>query len=183
MTVPDVVRADLDLIVHGERDAKSEAYVRLMQATDGPVSWAYEVWGDLVVMLGHKDNHTRTIAAQLLCNLAASDPEKRMARDIDKVMDVTHDDKFVTARHTILALWKIGLNPTLRPLLLDRVSRRYDIAAAEKNTTLVRYDLLIGLKRLYDDTRDEAVRALALELIPREPDAKYVKKYRTVWRA
>ena len=52
----------------------------------------------------------------------------------------------------------------------------------EKNCTLIRYDTVVVLKRLFDATGDGAARELALVLIETEPDAKYRKKYAGVWR-
>ena len=52
----------------------------------------------------------------------------------------------------------------------------------EKNCTLIRYDTVVVLKRLFDATFDGAARELALALIETEPDAKYRKKYAGVWR-
>jgi uncharacterized protein YciI len=55
------------------------------------------------------DNHRRAIAAQLLCNLAKNDPEGRMLGDFSALMEVTKDNRFVTARHCLQSLWKIGM--------------------------------------------------------------------------
>jgi hypothetical protein len=77
-------------------------------ATEQPVTWAYDVWDELLQALQHKDNHRRAIAAQLLCNLAKIDPEKRMLRDFAALFAVTKDERFVTARHCLQSLWKVG---------------------------------------------------------------------------
>ena len=73
----------------------------LDQATK-PVPWAYEVWDVLRQGLTDPDNHKRAIASRLLCYLALSDPKKRILKDLDALMAVTHDPRFVTARHTVL---------------------------------------------------------------------------------
>lgn len=152
-------------------------------AAEQPVGWAYEVWDDLVAALGHRDAHHRAIASQLLCALAKSDPEQRMLRDFDTIFAVTRDAKFVTARHTLLALWQVAAaGPAQRELVIGRLAGRFADSAAEKNCTLIRYDIIQGLRRLYDAVGDPAARATALELIATETDEKYRKKYLTLWR-
>lgn len=161
-----------------------EALNAMLAATEQPVDWTYEVWDELVARLRHKDNHQRAIAAQLLCNLARSDPERRILRDFDALLAVTTDAKFVTARHSLQALWKIGaVSPEHRRLVVERLTERFREAAAEKNGTLVRYDIVEGLRKLYSVTRDEQLREAALALIASEGDSKYQKKYASLWRA
>ncbi len=48
--------------------------------------------------------------------------------------------------------------------------------------SLIRYDIIQGLRRLHEETGDEQVKAKALDLIQTERDPKYRKKYATVWR-
>lgn len=55
------------------------------------MGWAYDVWDALLRNLAHEDNHDRAIAAQVLCNLAKSDPESRMLRDFGDLFAVTRD--------------------------------------------------------------------------------------------
>ena len=64
--------------------------------------WAYDVWDVLRQGLTDPENHKRAIASRLLCHLALSDPKKRILKDLDALMAVTHDPRFVTARHTVL---------------------------------------------------------------------------------
>lgn len=82
-----------------DREAQNAAFAHILKATDRPVDWAYEIWDDLLANLTHKDNHNRAIAAQILCSLAESDPKNRMLRDFDRLLAVTKDERFVTARH------------------------------------------------------------------------------------
>lgn len=166
-----------------DRAAQNTAYKAAMAATETPVGWAYSVWAEVVANLGHRDNHNRAIAAQLLANLARSDPEQRILADIDALVVVTRDERFVTARHALQSMWKIGLaGDAQRARLLQAMERRFMDAAADKNTTLIRFDIVEGLRRLYDATAADDVRVLALDLIGREEDQKYRKKYAATWR-
>jgi hypothetical protein len=180
----EAIKAHLANIHSGDRAVQGQAFRSLMEATDGPVDWAYEVWDDLLGHLRHRDNHLRAIAAQVLCNLAKSDPEGRMLEDFAALLAVTRDDRFVTARHCLLSLWKVGAaGPRQKTMLVDGLAGRFADCAAEKNGTLIRYDIIQGLRNLYDLENDEAIREKALGLIETEEDLKYRKKYASLWRA
>jgi hypothetical protein len=125
----------------------------------------------------------RSISAQLLCNLAKSDPRNRMLKDFRRLLAGTKDPQFVTARHTLQALWPIGLvGKKQQAKVVTGLSDRFRECGAEKNGTLIRYDILQGLRRLYDAVKDEAIRKRALALIATEEDLKYRRKYATLWR-
>lgn len=176
-------RAAFEELRTGNREAQSRAYYTLMDATAAPVSWAYEIWDELVAMLRHKDNHLRAVAAQLLCNLAQSDPDQRMMTDFPALLAVTRDDRFVTARHCLQAIWKVGtVGLPQQQMVMAGLEARFRECITEKNGTLIRYDIIQDLKNLYDATQDETIRAVALALIDSEDDPKYSKKYASVWR-
>ena len=40
-----------------DRDRQNRAYYYVLEATDKPVDWAYEVWDELLANLSHKDYH------------------------------------------------------------------------------------------------------------------------------
>jgi len=176
-------RALLDNLRSDDAGARYDAYMALLAATEQPVDWAYDAWDELLAMTRDANNHRRAIATQLLCNLAQSDPRQRMLKDFDQVLAVTHDKMFVTARHTLQALWKVGTaGPKQKKLVVDRLAGRFAECAAEKNCTLIRYDIIVDLRHLYDAAPDEKIRRKSLELIETEPDLKYRKKYATVWK-
>lgn len=173
----------MDTIHGSDKAAQGAAFMTLIAATDAPVPWAYDIWDDLVADLTHKNNRVRAIASQLLCNLAKSDPKKRILRDFDALLHVTRDERFVTARHCMQNLWKVGVvGKKQQALLQEGLALRYDECAAEKNCTLIRYDIIVVLKTVYDTVGDDAVKAQALGLIETEGDLKYRKKYASVWK-
>src|SRR3569832_1730016 len=90
------------------QDRQNQAFQALLKATERPVDWAYEVWDDLLRTLEDGDNRQRSIAAQVLSNLAKSDPKQRMLKDLAALLRVTRDERFVTARHCLQSLWKVG---------------------------------------------------------------------------
>jgi hypothetical protein len=179
----ETIRTNLDNLWSEDRQLQNTAFSHVLELTEGPVNWAYVAWDELVENLSHKDNHNRAIAAQVLCNLAKSDPQNRMLTDLNALLAVTRDERFVTARHCMQALWKVGAaGKKQQKLLVDGLERRFDECIAEKNCTLIRYDIIQSLRNLYDSVQDEGVRAKALEWIEREADLKYRKKYAGLWR-
>jgi hypothetical protein len=176
-------QTSLDELRSNNKESQDKAFLDLSAETAKPVVWAYEVWEELVELLGDKDNRRRAIASQILCNLAKSDPEKRMLKDIPQLLAITKDERFVTARHCMQSLWKVGVaGEEQRTALLDGLAARFRECAAEKNCTLIRYDIVESLRKMYDDTGDERVRQKALSLIESEDDLKYRKKYAGVWK-
>jgi len=165
------------------REWQNQAFYAVIELTDKPVDWAYTVWDELVADLKHKDNHRRAIAAQVLCNLAKSDPENRMLKDFETLLAVTKDERFVTARHCLQALWKVGaVDPIQQQIVVEGLTHRFHECHSEKNSTLIRYDIIQDLKNLYEAVKDETIRERALALIETEEDTKYRKKYAKVWR-
>ncbi|MCQ6563757.1 hypothetical protein [Paenibacillus mendelii] len=181
MTQP--ARTIMDNLRSQDRTVQNEAYYTILEQTDQNVDWAYEIWDELVQDLSHADNHSRSIAAQILCNLAKSDPEGRIFDDFAALMEVTKDKRFVTARHCLQSLWKIGMaGQPQKELVMKGLAERYRNCIEEKNSTLIRFDIIQGLWNLYQYEPDETIKQLAQDLIDREEDVKYRKKYAGVWK-
>lgn len=175
--------ADLDAVFSPDPVERNAAFSRLIQTTDRPVDWAYQVWDRALDGLSDKDNHIRAGSAQLLCNLAKSDPEKRIVRDFDQLLQVTRDPRFVTARHCLQNIWKVGMaGPEQLAVLQDGLRARYTESFAEKNGTLIRFDILVDLADLHARLQDDTIKDLALAWTDEEPDPKYRKKYLGIWK-
>jgi hypothetical protein len=182
-TMDKTIRTYLDNIYSEDGQLQNKAYLFLMKETEKPVTWTYEAWDELIEGLTHKDNHVRAISAQLLANLAKSDPKGRMFKDFDKLLAVTKDERFVTARHTLQSIWKVGLaGKNAQQMVVKGLEKRFHECITEKNCTLIRYDIIVDLRNLYDATTSSEIKEKALELIETEKDPKYKKKYATVWR-
>ncbi len=179
----ETIRDHLDNIRSEDGQLQNKAYSELMPITEKPVSWAYEAWDELIEGLTHKDNHVRAISAQLLANLAKSDPKGRMFKDFEKLLAVTKDEKFVTARHCLQSIWKVGLGGKNQQIMVVKgLEKRYHECVKEKNGTLIRYDIIVDLRNLYEATTSSEIKEKALELIELEEDVKYKRKYATVWK-
>ena len=179
----NMTRTNLDNLWSTDRELQNQTFFYILEATNKPVDWTGEVWDEIVENLSHKDNHNRAIAAQILCNLAKSDPKNRMLKDFDALLAVTKDERSVTARHALQALWKIGVaGKKQQKIVMEGLERQFKECSAEKNSTLIRYDIIQSLRNLYDNLKDEQIKKKALELIEIEGDLKYRKKYVSLWR-
>jgi hypothetical protein len=177
------IRTNMDNVRSEDGQVQNKAYFFLMEQTEKPVHWAYEAWDELLDGLKHKDNHVRAISAQILSNLARSDPKGRMLKDFDKLLAVTKDERFVTARHCLQSLWKVGVAGKKQlKTYMDGLEKRFRECIKEKNGTMIRYDILVSMRNVYNEVKDEAIREKALALIGMEKDVKYQKKYKTVWK-
>ncbi|MEY9976947.1 hypothetical protein [Lysinibacillus sp. RC79] len=167
-----------------DRDIQYKSYEGLMKIMQEPVDWTYSVWEQLVQALTYKNEHVRASAAQFLCALAAkSDPEERVLEDFLKIWAVTYDEKTVTARHTLQAIWRIGLaGQVQRDLVVSYLAKRFQICLDEKNPTLIRYDIIVSFKKLFDATNDPKLLEIAQRLIEEERDVKFKKKYKNAIR-
>lgn len=165
-----------------DRDLQNEAFSYILKETEKPVNWAYDVWDKLVEGLQDKDNHVRAISAQILANLAISDPDGRMQQDFPALMAVTRDERFVTARHTLQSIWKVGKQTSMRKTVVNALADRFENCIVEKNWSLIRFDIIQDLRSLYDEVKDEKIKEKALELIETETDTKYKRKYASVWK-
>lgn len=166
-----------------DRNAQNAAFSTAMDVTRESVDWAHTVWDDVLENLRSPDNHNRAIAAQVLCNLAANDSTGRVLDNLDDLIEVTRDERFVTARHGIQSLWKIGLaGPKTREAIIGALERRYADSPGEKNSTLVRSDIVQSLRRLYDATGDTDIADRARAMVASEDDPKYRKKYDGHWK-
>lgn len=166
-----------------DKDLQFEAFNNIIAATKGEVDWAYEVWDQLIEWLTDADNHRRSRAAQFLSSLAISDPEKRMLGDFPELWEVTKDPRFVTARHSLQSIWRVGLaGEEQKEMVINHFVDRFQNGKDEKHYTLRRFDMIQGLKNLYDEIKDEEIKQTAMNLIEIEEDSKYRKKYMSVWK-
>ena len=104
-------------------------------------------------------------------------------KDVGALLTVTKDERFVTARHCLQSLWKVGAaGVRQREAVVKGLVLRFQECAAEKNCTLIRYDILTALRRVHDVSGDAQVRSTAEALMKLENDPKYRRKYASIWR-
>ena len=178
-----IIRTHLDNIRSEDGQIQFKAYDHLMKVTEQPVDWAYEAWNEIVDGLTHKDNHVRAITSQILTHLAKSDPKGRIFKDYDKLLNVTKDDRFVTVRHCMQSLWNVAVvDEKQQKLYMDGMEKRFKECVTEKNGKLIRYDILVSMRNVYNEAGDESIREKAQALIASEKDVKNQKKCVGVWK-
>lgn len=69
-----------------------------------------------------------------------------------------------------------------RKALLKGLAARFKERKNELNCTLIRYDILVVLRRIFDLVNDEQIPMVAERLIATEKEPKYRLKYANVWR-
>ena len=118
-----------------DRRRQWAAFQQILDQTSQPVEWARDVWDELLKQLTDKSNRNRSIAAQVFCNLAKSDPSKRMLRDFPALFDVVNDERFVTAapfsarRFPCHHYGQVNFEPSERSALLCSPSIRQPVCS------------------------------------------------------
>ncbi|MGF7150667.1 hypothetical protein FHS96_004325 [Sphingomonas zeicaulis] len=187
MPPPPDIRALLDAIADAGREVQGAAFMRLCALTEVPPAWAPAVWSELLALLDHRNNRTRAIAGQLLARIAPAVAVATVVADVPRLVTATHDPQFVTGRHILQALARLGMAPAeVRARLAALLADRFVACAGEKNATLIRLDIQMVLRALHDRAEDEAeatrVRQAALDLVLHEPDPKYARRYLGCWK-
>jgi|SRR5688572_2857257 len=182
-TPPISVREAIDRLASGNRSSHGKDYQVLMKSVEQSKGWADRAWQEIRPLLEHSDNRVRSIAGQALCGLAANASRKLVTLDAASVIAVTRDERFVTARHVLLATWKLGLvDAKNRIRLLASLSARFEDSFKEKSGKLVRTDIVAVLRRLFDATGDAAVQAAAEMLITTDRAPGRRQKLEHAWR-
>lgn len=67
-------------------------------------------------------------------------------------------------------------------MVVNHIVDRFQNGASEKHHTLIRFDMIQGLRKLYDQLKEEDIKNIAMDLIEIEEDSKYRKKYMSLWK-
>ena len=167
-----------DQLNEKDNTVRYEAFTRLLEITENPVKWVYEVWDLLVGKLDNPNSFQRSIGIMLLCNLSHSDKEKRMNAIVTKVLSHTRDEKFITSRQTLQNCWKIAwFNSSLSETILTHLKERFLACETEDHANLLRQDILQSLVTLTELQHDEPLETTVRELINSEKNEKSQKGY------
>jgi hypothetical protein len=79
-------RASFEDLRSSDKERQNRAFQSLLAASCEPVDWAYDVWDDLLCTIAAGDSRQRSIAAQVLCNLAASYPRNHMHKEVGALL-------------------------------------------------------------------------------------------------
>ncbi len=171
-------RRHLANLTSSEDQTRLKALKSVLKLTDVRVSWTYEVWDELVRRLDDPNSYQRTISIMVLCNLAKSDPRKKLSMILEKILKHTNDEKFITSRQCIQSLWKVAaVNQAYLEKVLKHLEKRFRECANEKHYNLIRQDIILTLSRLPADSGLHEARELAHRLVELEQEGKYRRKY------
>ncbi len=160
-----------------------ESYLTLLTITEEPVAWTYEILDELFETLRHKDAYIRSIAGQLIANLAKSDPDKKLFEKIHLLFEASKDKKSLKSRNILLSLWKVGIvSAEHKEKIIEWFEKQYQACSKDKNRESIRFDIVCGLRKMYDDCREPSIQTKAMELINLEQDQRAKLKYLSVWR-
>ena len=167
-----------------DRDLQYKSYEELMKIIKEPVDWTYSVWEQLIKALTYQNAYVRAQAAQILCALAAtSDPEERVLEDFMKIWAITYDEEAFAAIQSLQSIWQIGLaGQVQRDLVVSHLARRFHSCVDEKQPTVIRYEIIVALKKMFDKTDDSKLLNITKNLIEKEQDLKLQKKYKAALR-
>ncbi len=179
-----IAKEALERLNSAEDKIRFDALNHILKLTDEPVDWVYEVWDDLVRKLSNENSYQRSIAIMVLCNLAKSDRENRIEAVLDKLLAHTRDEKFITSRQCIQNIWKVAaVNSQARERILGHLENQFMSCEAEKHYNLIRQDIIQAISCLYESNNDAGILARAKDLVSREKEEKYRKKYQAVLEA
>jgi hypothetical protein len=155
-----------------------KALQAILDITENKVDWIYEVWDDLFRKLDDENSYQRIVAIRLLCNLVKSDTENRIQGSLNRLLAHTTDEKFIASRICLQSIWKIAAakNQT-REIIIDHLEKQFEKCLQEKHYNLIRQDIILSMRQLYDQRKDNRLLTRAEELIKNEKDEKYRKKY------
>lgn len=131
-------------------NVRKPAFDRLLAITDERVDWLEDVFEALKTKLYSKNAFQRSIGVMLLSNLAKSDVSGRLALCADRCLELLEDEKFMTARLTAQAIWKIAVaQPPLRAKVVDALMLALGNSNASPHPNLIRQDIVLSLVRVY----------------------------------
>lgn len=155
----------------------------LLNITENKVEWIYEAWDEMVAKLEHENSYQRTIAILVLCSLAKSDHDKRMADLLPRLLAHTRDEKFVTSRKCLQNIWQVAVaDAPMRKVIIAHLEKQFADCPAGKHYNLIRQDILFSMRRMADHAGDDALLERAKKLVEMEQEEKYLKKYEAVLR-
>jgi hypothetical protein len=163
---------------------RMDALQATLKLTESQVDWVYEVWDHLLEKLDHENSYQRSIGIMMLCNLAKSDVENRLATSLDRLFVHTKDDKFITSRQCIQNIWKIAAaNKSNREKVLKHLEKRFVECVDENHSNLLRLDIIQSMLALYKAEKDNTLLTRVQTLITKEQELKYRKQYEVLLKS
>jgi HEAT repeat protein len=176
-----LVKESFENLGSSDDKIRLNALKTILGITEKKVDWIYEVWDGLVDKLDDENSYQRSIAIMVLCNLAKSDSENRLAVSLQRLLGHTSDEKFITSRQCLQNIWKLAATSSrTREIVLDHLEKQFEGCAEEKHYNLLRQDIIQALRLIYDMGKDDSILVRAKELAKIEHEDKYRKKYEAI---
>jgi len=161
-----------------------DALQSMLKITESKVDWVYEVWDLLLEKLDNENSYQRSIGIMMLCNLAKSDSENRLATSLDRLLVHTKDEKFITSRQCIQNIWKAAAtNKSNREKVLKHLEKQFVECATEKHSNLLRQDIIQSILSLHKAEKDDPLLTRVEALVAKEQEPKYRKQYEALLKA
>ncbi|QTL97460.1 hypothetical protein GM661_05415 [Iocasia frigidifontis] len=161
-----------------DNHVRLKALNQLLKITDNTVDWFDDVYLELVEKLSNNNSYQRSISILLLCNLAKSDKNNKVAGLLSDILTHTYDKKFITSRQCIQNIWKIAiLDKKYETQIVNHLNQQYITCKDEKHFNLIRQDIIETLNKIYKKNLDEDLKEKILKLIEIEEVEKYRRGY------
>jgi hypothetical protein len=183
-TMNKTIQKHIEDLASTDDKIRMDALQATLKLTESKVDWVYEVWDLLLEKLEHENSYQRSIGIMLLCNLAKSDVQNRLADSLDHLLVHTKDEKFITSRQCIQNVWKIAAaNKSNCEKVLSHLEKRFTQCADEKHSNLLRQDIIQSMLAVYKAEKDEKLLTRVRVLISKEQEPKYRKQYEALLKA
>ncbi|MTI47904.1 MAG: hypothetical protein FH761_08690 [Firmicutes bacterium] len=161
-----------------DNNIRLNALNQLIKITDNVVDWFDDTYLELAKKLNSNNSYQRSIGILLLCNLAKSDNNNKIADILNDILAHTFDEKFITSRQCIQNIWKIAiLDRKYEKQIVKHLKKQYIDCRDERHFSLIRQDIINALNSIYKNNSDENLKREILRLIESEESEKYKKKY------
>jgi hypothetical protein len=174
-------------ILFNDLDSKDDkirypAFKKLQEITEQPVGWIYDKWYLLVDKLSSNNSYQRTIGFMLLANLCKSDTQHRTGCILNNLLNVTEDEKFITARQAFQNIWKIAvIDPSFENTITKYLEKSWVENIHLKNhPNLIKQDIIFSLWNIYKAKNNKSVNDLITHLIVSENDEKFIKALKKI---
>jgi len=160
-----------------EDNARYAAFKELCKMTEEKADWIYDKIYQLAEKLDSGNSYQRNIGFILLANLSKSDAEKRIPEFSNRLFNALDDEKFITARLAIQNVWKfaVGLSELKKEVLSALKSAYYENRHLATHPNLIRGDVILSLRNIYDFYKDEDILNEVKKMIEVENDLKTKK--------
>lgn len=153
------------------------AFKEILELTEKKVKWIYDKFYLLTEKLSSENSYQRSIGFMVLANLCKSDDENRIQPLLPVLLKQLNDEKFITSRQSIQAVWKFALNnEAMKSFVLKSLGNEfYDNRHLSTHGNLIKQDIIGSIKLIADNANDVKILSLISDLITEENDPKLQK--------